>query len=390
MQSKYQILLLGNKDRFKKSILDCLYQNLEALGLAKELFIIIDNKTFEFVYRPNAPAFCLFFGGGSNINSDIKIIQKLLLDAVLILPIVEAIDQFSTSIPEVLQKLNGLATSDEKSIERIVTVVLEGFNLMRYSRRVFISYRRSESTLVATQLFEALESKGFSVFLDTHSIRPAKPFQDELWHKMADTDVVVLLNTSGFMNSVWTMQELAEANAMSIGILQLTWPNHNLTQNAQLSVPIELRAEDFGNPKFSLASEYLSESTVENIVYQVEMLRARSLASRQDKLITEFVSQANKYSIKTTLQPDKILLIEPQNKPPIIIIPTIGVPQAFNYSESDITIRKFAASGFDGAYLLYDHRNVINRWVKHLDWLDDYLPIKTIKILQVDNWLKKF
>ena len=60
---------------------------------------------------------------------------------------------------------------------------------------------------------EALERNNFDVFLDTHSIKQGEPFQEELWHRMTDCDVIVLLNTKGFLERKWCKKEIAEANA---------------------------------------------------------------------------------------------------------------------------------------------------------------------------------
>ena len=52
-------------------------------------------------------------------------------------------------------------------------------------------------------MYEALESHHFDVFLDTHSIEKGEPFQEELWHRMTDCDVILLLNTPDFLESHW-------------------------------------------------------------------------------------------------------------------------------------------------------------------------------------------
>ena len=105
--------------------------------------------------------------------------------------------------------------------DRVASVLLEGLGLLRKSRRLFISYRRVETQGVAIQLYEQLDASGFDVFLDTHSLRPGEPFQEVVWHRLADTDVVVLLDSPGFLASRWTEEELARANSTNLQILQL-------------------------------------------------------------------------------------------------------------------------------------------------------------------------
>ena len=226
------------------------------------------------------------------------------------------------------------------------------------------------------------------MFFLTHSIRPGEPFQDELWHRMADTDVVVLLNTPGFLNSNWTTQELAKANSMSIGILQLIWPTHKLERDAELSIPFQLSDLDFGNKVFKEPTSYLKSETISKIINQVESLRARSLASRQDNIITEFIASSNRVGKKADLQSERFITIKRSDGKEFVIIPTVGVPQAFTYNQSEELVARIKSKNTVEAYLLFYHRNIREKWLKHLDWLDYYLPVKTIKIVKAEEWLK--
>ncbi|HLP32513.1 MAG TPA: toll/interleukin-1 receptor domain-containing protein, partial [Bacteroidia bacterium] len=305
MTTKYQIIKLGSDNPFYKEVLDTLYHHIIELGIAKESIIEIDETNFSQEYKGNAPTFCLYFGSNSGDFKNIDLLDILIKDANLVLPIASDITKFKHQIPTELENVNGFELASSNDIEKLVSCILEGLSLLRLSRRLFISYKRDESSTVAIQLFEQLEKNGFDVFLDTHSIRPGEPFQDELWHRMADTDVVVLLNTPGFLNSNWTAQELAKANSMSIGILQLIWPTHKLERDAELSIPFQLSDSDFGNDIFKEPTSYLKPEIISKIINQVESLRARSLASRQDNIITEFIASSNRVGKKADLQSEK-------------------------------------------------------------------------------------
>jgi len=381
MTTKYQIIKIGDDNSFYKNVLGVFYLHITELGLSKDSIIEIDESNFLKEYKRNAPAFCLYFGSNSGSFKNLDLLNTLINDAILILPIVSDLQKFNAQIPEVLKNVNGFELGNNNDVEKLVSCMLEGLSLLRLSRRLFISYKRDESSTVAIQLFEQLEKNGFDVFLDTHSIRPGEPFQEELWHRMADTDVVVLLNTPGFLNSNWTTQELAKANSMSIGILQVIWPSHKLERDAELSVPLQLSDSDFND-------KLLTSSTISNIVSQVESLRARSLASRQDNIITEFISSANKVGKKADLQSEKFITIKRSDGKELVIIPTVGVPQAFTYHQSEELRNRIKSKSIAEAYLLFDHRNIREKWIKYLDWLDNYLPIKTIKIVGVEKWLK--
>jgi hypothetical protein len=274
-----------------------------------------------------------------------------------------------------------------EGIEALVSCILEGFGLLRTARKLFISYKRDESSIEAMQLFEEFERHGFDVFLDTHSVRPSEPFQEELWHRMADAEIVVLLDTPGFLNSHWTKEELARANSMQIGILQMIWPSHTLANIATLSIPFQLTVNDFGNAKFTQAERYLNDATISRLVDQVEYLRARSLAARQDNIVAEFVSAAKKQNVPIVLFPENIIVARKGDDKEFLIIPTVGVPQALNYHKSEEIGAKMAAKP-ETIYLLYDHINIRDRWLEHLHWLDKFLPIKGIKVIDSEKWLQ--
>jgi len=389
MPTKYQIIIIGSNNNLIKEILKILFRHINELGLQAKSITIITEENFYNKYKANAPTFCLYFSNNDGDFKSLDILKILQKDATLILPIVDQITKFSKLIPPELRNVNGFELSSKNEIEKLVSCILEGLSLLRLSRRLFISYKRDESSNIAIQLFERFEKNGFDVFLDTHSIRPGEPFQEELWHRMADTDVVVLLNTPGFLKSNWTTQELAKANSMSIGILQLIWPSHKLERDAEISIPIQLCKKDFGSFLFRNSKKLLTNSIVDQIVNQVESLRARSLASRQDNIITEFISSANKVGKLVVLQPEKFITIERSDGKELVIIPTVGVPQAFTYNQSEELVSRIKSKNVAGAYLLFDHRNIREKWLMHLDWLDNYLPIKTIKIFEAESWLRK-
>ncbi len=387
--TKYQIITIGSDHPLKEDVIHSVNKRATELGLNADVVQVINRSNFDKEYKANAPAFCLYFGSEKSVFEDLDLLTRLLRDATLILPIATNLALFRDQIPKQLENINGTELQAIEEVEKITASVLEGLGLLRLSRRLFISYKRDEASTVAIQLFESLEKNGFDVFLDTHSIRPGEPFQDELWHRMADTDVVVLLNTPGFLKSNWTTQELAKANSMSIGILQLIWPSHTLERDAELSIPLYLKETDFGNKIFSEAKSYLTDQAIKAIVNQVESLRARSLASRQDNIITEFIASSAKVGIKADLQAEKFISVISHDGKEKIVIPTVGVPQAFTYNQSEELVARIKSKKVTEAFLLYDHRNIRERWLNHLSWLDNYLPIKTVKIVDAETWLRK-
>lgn len=396
MQYRYQLLMLGSDVPQKRQVLSTLSIKLKDLGLPDTIVKSIEAENISNEYLGNQPAFGLYFGDIEGNHKHLDITDKLLKNGTMILPIYFGNPDdgaFDKEIPCILNNQNGLQFK-ESELDRIANIILESYELLRNTRKIFISYRRNESTSVAIQLYEALEAYNYDVFLDTHSIAKGEQFQDELWHRMTDCDVIVLLNTPKFLESHWCKEEFAEAGTKLIGIVQLVWPNHtikDIDSGSHISYPIQLKESDFVDNIYNNKDKSkLVEVIVEEIIQKVESVRARNLASRQDNLITDFRSIANDCGREVTVQPEKFLTEDLPSGKRYVYIPTIGIPQSTScqlaeiknemYRHNDVSIR-----------LIYDDLRIRDKWLKHLDWLNDNLKkdILTLKKQDFKSWLLK-
>lgn len=392
MKYKYQLIILGSNVPIINELKDLFFNKLEELRLSIDIIKIITSDNFDIDYLGNQPSFAFYFGDINGNFNDISLAEKLLKDGTMILPIYFTENNFSKEIPNSLRNQNGILYKESER-DRITNIALEAFELLRSTRKVFISYKRSESTSVAIQLYEALEANNFDVFLDTHSIGMGEAFQDELWHRMTDCDVIVLLNTPQFLESFWCKEEFAEAGAKQIGIIQLIWPNHDIKNDpaTHLSYPKKLSEENFIRRSYNNKdSSKLKKRTVEEIIKEVESVRARNLAARQDNLITEFRNIADKNGRKIAVQPERFLTEDLFNGKRIIYIPTIGIPQSTSCQSAEI---KKELLGYRDVTirLIYDDLRIRDKWLKHLDWLNDNFKkdIKTLKKQKFEEWLSQ-
>ncbi|MFV0166726.1 toll/interleukin-1 receptor domain-containing protein [Empedobacter falsenii] len=391
MEYKYQLILLGSEVIQKDKILKAFEDKINDLKLPFSIIKIITEENYNSEYLGNQPAFVLYFGDINGEHKHLDITSKLLKDGTMILPIFFKDESFSKEIPSILSNQNGIQFK-ENEIDRIANIILESFELLRNTRKIFISYKRNESTSIAIQLFEALESYNYDVFLDTHSIGKGEPFQDELWHRMTDCDVIILLNTPQFLESYWCKEEFAEASSKQIGIVQLVWPNHKIEKidvTSHISYPIKLNDFDFVNNIYNNKDQSkLVDRMVEEIIQKVESIRARNLASRQDNLITDFRNIAKDCGRDVVVQPEKFLTEEIDGRK-IIYIPTIGVPQSTSCQSAEIR-HEFEKQVNTSIRLIYDDLRIRDKWLKHLDWLNDNFKkeIKTLKKQEFKSWLE--
>lgn len=377
----YQLIILGNKINDSNEIIQQLKNKLYELHISKNVIKLIDSNSIQDLSIKH-PAICLYFGNEK--KSDITIIDNLLSQNILILPLVSDLREVPNEIPDNLSTINCFEFNTQNKIPEIVNIILEKFELLPQKRKIFISYKRSDSTKVALQLYSFLNENGFSPFLDSFSIRPMLNFQEELKNYMVDCDLILLLDTKNFFDSKWTVEEFNQANALSIGIIRLIWPDTDRSKNKEsecgLFENIELKKEDFTNENFTTNGRF-KKSTLNTIKMQIEMFRARSIQFRQSNIIGE-ISKYAKTQEKNIIQLDNYLQIK--ENVDILIIPTLGIPNSENFNSA----RKFLDEPHNKKqlYLLYDNRNILKSWLNYLDWINRYnIPIKTVKVSNLEE-----
>lgn len=382
MKYRYQLIFLGENEDLFKELKSELINKFDELKLIQDLlkFITEDNIT---EYSGGQPAFVIYSGKKENFTSIQKeILEKQKLDGNIILPVFDK--SFTGEIPELLSNQNGVTFNN--NIKKISNIILEGFELLRRNRKLFISYKRSESSNIAIQLYEFFEKNNFDVFIDTHSIDKGEEFQEELWHRMTDCDVIVMLNTKEFLESNWCKQELDKAHVKRIGIVHLLWPDCDFTNFAHLAESMKLKYDDFENsPVAEVVKGSLKDNRLKLVLDLVESTRARNLASRQDSLITDFTQAANDNDIEVNLQYSRYITQKLNNGKLKIFIPTVGIPQSINCQNSQKLIRKIEDKEIQSITLIYDEMSIRNYWLEHLDWLNDYLEIKTLKKIEFNK-----
>jgi TIR domain-containing protein len=385
----YQIAVFSNgADHLAATLRQTLLERLGNLGIDPGSVSFLDTTTVQ-SRDPKAPIVGAFLSLTENPVRDAGL-AELVQNGELVVPVVEDCSRFNSFVFDELRGLNGVPfrTGDPK-LEEIASVLLEGLSLLRRSRRLFISYRRAETQSIAIQLYETLDRHGFDVFLDTHSVRPGEPFQDVLWHRLADTDVIVLLDSPGFASSRWTEEELARANSTNIQTLQLIWPTNKIEAAAAFSRALTLASNDFVGDDVVGHSARLHDDVAEKVVTEVESLRARALASRHTYLVQEFCGEATRLGLSPHMQPQRFITLELRPGVFIAAVPTVGVPDAIRYQEIENEIARHPREHAE-VVLLYDERGIREKWIEHLDWLDKHkLRVRSIQVSQSGVWLEK-
>lgn len=316
-----------------------------------------------------APTVVVFFGGpGASLPEH----SNLMRLNIPIVPLVSDVTNVSKELPECLRPLNAMALVPEDiKLVKPASTALQCLGLLPTQRRVFVSYRRTESRDVAVQLFEALSARQFDVFLDTHSVGAATDFQSVLWHRLCDCDVVVMLDTPGFFDSRWARLEWGRATDKHISILQVLWPGHTPSRYSALATPRSLTEADFTSGK-------LTEVVIDDIALLVEGLRSKSVALRHANIAGHLRSSIERMggSIEGIGTRRSLVLKLPSGSP-LVAHPSVGVPTA-------VTLHEAVHDGDPRrTIVVYDHVGLSDEWMTHLDWLGaNFTGVQWIKSRQ--------
>lgn len=253
--------------------------------------------------------------------------------------------------------------------------LLECVGLLRRQRRVFVSYRRIESRAAALQLHDLLSARGFDVFLDTHDIRPGDPFQDVLWHRLVDSDVMVMLDTPGYFDSRWTRQEIGRARAKDIQVLRVIWPEHTPNKLTDMAETVYLDAGELEGPDGPIR-----DVVAETIVLEVERLRSRSIAARYMSITGKLRADVEKIGASIEgVGAHRAIAVRLLDDRRVWAYPVVGVPTAEILN--DIADKANRADQHEVPVLVYDHVGIRDAWSSHLKWLDDQIrAVRAIKV----------
>jgi len=326
--------------------------------------------------NPKAAAVALYFGGNPAVDADK--VDELEAAKVPVVPVVfeGAPLAFSKAVPAAIHPVNAcVVPAGDGRLDTLAPIALEIVGLLHRQRRVFISYRRADSREAAVQLHDELSGRGFDVFLDTHDIRPGADFQEMLWHRLVDCDVMIVLDTKNYLDSKWTPQEIGRAQALGVQILRVVWPGHTGTAHLSLSDTIVLAKCDLRLRK------RLSAAVVSDVAKRAEALRSRSIATRQLDIVGKLKVEVERINGKFEgIGAHRAMALTLPLGKKIEAYPVVGVPTAEMLND----VHRKATNAKHGRFpcLVYDHTGIRAAWLNHLAWLDENIEeVRTLKIL---------
>ena len=142
--------------------------------------------------------------------------------AILPLGAPRGADAFAV-LPNLVRSLNALPW--ERGGGAAIGAIMRLLGLIERDRRLFLSYRRHETSSLALQLREHLSRRAFDVFVDRFSVPPAADFQQRIDVELSDKAFVLLLESPAAVGSRWVQHEVAYALSHGISLLALSLPD---------------------------------------------------------------------------------------------------------------------------------------------------------------------
>lgn len=297
-------LVHRSRDQLAQEVSAQLISDLQRLGFDPAKLEIAENTASDVI---DNIALGLYLGSveGRTDESCKQQIAQLRANSVPVVPVVRVGDNFSDVVPDSLHPINALDTS---SLAKVSAAVLRWLGLTERHRRVFVSYRRSDSLLIGEQLWETLSKAGFDVFLDRFSVDPGADFQERLTEELSDKAFLLLVESPDVITSKWVEYEVEYGRKSRMGLLALTWPGSAKMKNIfekqrrHLNTPGELEATPLGH---QLSVQFLRE-----LPDLVEHAHAKAMLARRRRMMGSLQSELQRRGINYKLLSDWTLLAE--------------------------------------------------------------------------------
>jgi hypothetical protein len=319
-----------------------------------DIDLVFNPTTFAPDLRTSTAA--IFFGGRGSAAIDIS---KILDDrTIAVLPVATRSTSVSKEIPKNLQSLNCMFYEGQGGSDRVFAALLECLGMLPRQRRVFLSYKRDESSAMALQFFSELSARQYEVFLDTHSIATGVDFQESLWHSLCDVDVMLMLDSPNYFVSRWTTAEYGRALAKGIGVLRVQWPGVQAASVTETSSLAQLSSTDIK------ADGSLQPAALDLVCDKLEDFRSLAHATRHLGIVSAIQDAvAMIQGCVVGMDSNRAIQIRLKSGKHLVIQPTVGVPTAVTLQQA-----LERAGGVESA-IVYDHLGIKPSWLAHMDWL---------------------
>lgn len=240
-------------------------------------------------------------------------------------------------------------------IDEVIPTIFSLIGISEEDQRIFISYRRTDTSAFAEQLFDRLSHEGFEVFLDRFSINPGVNFQNRLYQELADKAMIVFLESPNFLTSPWIQLEIAFAKKYRLGYLAL-----NIDKSLEIiSIDDEFRKDI----SLTIGTGLLNSPSLNNLVNDIKQLHSVALYRMKNYLNTNIIAALKNNGATPNF--DENGFISVANRARNLnykIWATPRPPKVNDYHHSDVS-NPVGEKVIFGPEFMEEKREILNTWI---------------------------
>lgn len=224
-----------------------------------------------------------------------------------VLPIIPVDARLSLTklVPKVVHKYNAALWG--RSLREVIPAVFRHTGLSQSQPAVFISYKQSDTSQLAIQIFDALSHAGFDVFLDKFRIPPGVDFQVALTQELGEKSMLLVLESKTLSKSKWVKHEISVAKACGLGVMGLHL--ENCPTEPSIDLRVQLKATDQ-----ECDSKRIKEEELPVIIAEIIAQIDRTNVMRRQTLEKSLDSSANAFGCRAVPGPAGSFILKKGSK----------------------------------------------------------------------------
>jgi hypothetical protein len=260
-------------------------EEMERIGLHRSLTVHVSESPFG----DDTPSVAVYLADAGTANDPdlARRAQEAQEAGTPVIPVVEDLACFATSVAPCLRPVNGFAFAGAEPAIKLARLLLEDLGIEDQQRRVFISHKREDGRGAAEQLHDELSHHGFLPFIDRFAVRSGQRVQDTIADALEQHAFLLLLETPKAHRSDWVFDEVEYALSHAMGITILSWPGDTKPVPGSHRLPREyLGADDVRFDEHSY--QVLTDDALERVILGVESAHAEGIVRRR-RMLTQSV-----------------------------------------------------------------------------------------------------
>lgn len=249
----------------------------------------------------------------------------------------------------------------QADIEEVIPTIFGLIGVSEEDQKIFISYRRADTSEFAEQLFDTLSHEGFDVFLDRFSIPPSINFQNRLYQELADKAMILCLESPDYQNSQWVQYEIAFAKKYRLGVFAIN-VDHS---------PKVLSIDDEFRSNVGLSGAVLDAGILDSLVTEIKYQHSIALFRMRNYLIQNIFLALNNRGSSLTEDQRGVIHFRNSSHLDYSILARPRPPHLADYHYLDsvsIPGKKIML----GPEFVEEKRDLLNSWIAQKSAIDFY------------------